>query len=216
MNTRCFLVIALSSVALAAPEAALRAFQDHPAAEVEARASQFVGGWTRNPALTARSGAQGQDSGARGGRGFGRGGGGGRRGGFGGGFGGQGRGAGGGATGDNEANQRLRQAMQDLVNPPDHLTIVASGSMIIMTAPDGRTTRLSPDGKKIKDDNTGIERKTKWDGVKLVSDVSGLPQGGATQTFVIDTTAHQLRLTAEIDGRGGKQTITNVYDLDAK
>jgi hypothetical protein len=88
--------------------------------------------------------------------------------------------------------------------------------MIVMTGADGRTTRLSPDGKKIKDENTGVGRKTKWDGEKLVSEVSGLPQGGVTQTFAIDDTAHQLRITAEIDGRAGKQTLTNIYALDAR
>jgi len=31
---------------------------------------------------------------------------------------------------------------------------------IVITVRDGRITRLSPDGKKIKDDSTNIERKT--------------------------------------------------------
>ena len=44
----------------------------------------------------------------------------------------------------------------------------------MLTGADGRTTRLSPDGKKIKDENTKIERKTKWDGGKLVSEINGL------------------------------------------
>ena len=78
---------------------------------------------------------------------------------------------------------RMRDAMRDLTSPPSHLTIVETDSMIVMTSADGRTTRLAPDGKKVKDDNTGIERKTKWDGEKLVTEISGLgPMGKATQT----------------------------------
>ena len=46
--------------------------------------------------------------------------------------------------------------------------------MVIMTTGDGRTTRLSTDGKTVKDDSTKIERKTKWDGGKLVSEISHL------------------------------------------
>lgn len=60
---------------------------------------------------------------------------------------------------DHDAMARMRDAMRDLMNPSEHLTIVDTGSMIVLTGPDGRTTRLSPDGRKIKDENTGIERR---------------------------------------------------------
>jgi hypothetical protein len=41
--------------------------------------------------------------------------------------------------------------------------------MVVITTGDGITTRLSTDNKKIKDESTGIERKTHWDGAKLVT-----------------------------------------------
>jgi hypothetical protein len=78
---------------------------------------------------------------------------------------------------------------------------------------------LSPDAKKIKDENTGIERKTKWDGGKLVSEISGLGPGKTTQTFAMDPEHHQLRITVQMEGRGGRaqpRTITSVYDADAR
>jgi len=126
---------------------------------------------------------------------------------------------------------RMRDAMRDLTDPSDHLTIVETDSMIVITASDGRTTRLSPDGKKIKGDNTGIERKTKWDGGKLVTEISGLgPAGKATQTLAADPETHQLRITVQMEGgpaigsgqgpsagsgQGrGQRTITHVYDDD--
>jgi len=130
-----------------------------------------------------------------------------------------------------EEMARMRDAMRDLTSPSNHLTIAETESMIVITSADGRTTRLSPDGKKIKDDNTGIERKTKWDGGKLVTEISGLgPAGKATQTLSADPETHQLRIVVQMEGgrwtgagqspssgsgqSRGSRTITHVYDDD--
>ena len=182
-----------------------------------------AGAWTLNKdasdatAVGSGIGEQGDDRPSGGGnRGYGRGGGGrGRRGG--GGFsrmGGGGAGGAGGARANPEDMARMRDAMRDLANPSDHLTITQTDSMVVVTAADGRTTRLSPDGKKIKDDNTKIERKTKWDGPKLVSEISGLGRGKITQTFSVDPEHRQLHLVVQMEGgRSGKpRTITHVYD----
>jgi len=119
---------------------------------------------------------------------------------------------------DRESMARMRDAMRDLTNPSNHLTITQTESMVVITAADGRTTRLSPDGQKIKDDNTKIERKTKWDGGKLVSEIGGLGPGKTTQTFSVDPDSHQLRITVQMEGgrAGQARTITNVYDADAR
>ena len=98
---------------------------------------------------------------------------------------GGGSGRGGSAMSPEDA-QRMRDAMRDVLNAPDRLTIVDTGTMILMTASDGRVTRLSPDGKKIKDDNTKIERKTRWDDGKLVSEIKGLGRGTITETYSVD------------------------------
>jgi len=196
----------------------------------------IVGAWTLNHDLSDQPGRDQRDGGASGGRragGRGPGGGGGRRGGggFGGGYGGRGGGRGGGAAMNPDDMVRMRDAMRDLINPPDHLTIVETDSMVVMTSADWRTTRLAPDGKKVKDDNTGIERKTKWDGEKLVTEISGLgPMGKATQTIAADPENHQLRIVLQMEGGragGGRQdpsgnsaqgrgprTMTHVYDDD--
>ena len=136
-----------------------------------------------------------------------------------------GRGGGGGGRGGGNtpaANPddvaRQRDAMRDVTNPPDHYVITQTDSMIVLTAPDGRTTRLSPDGKKVKDDNTKVERKTKWDGGKLVSEINGLGPSKMTQTFAVDPESHQLRITVQVEGNGRAEarSFTHVYDLDAK
>jgi hypothetical protein len=193
----------------------------------------IAGGWTRNADLSdapAGRGQQGDDSGqgrgndggsgGSGGGGRRRGGGGGGGGGFGGGgFGRGGAGRGGGAPAMNPDDAaRMRDAMRDITNPSDHLIITQTESMVVLTGADGRTTRLSPDGKKIKDENTKIERKTKWDGGKLVSEISGLGSGKMTQTFAVDPEGKQLRMTVVMEGgrSGQPRTITQVYDTDAR
>ncbi len=197
----------------------------------------IAGAWTLNNDLSDQPGRDQRDGGTDGGRraggGRGPGGGGGRRGGggFGGGWGGRGGGRGAGATMNPDDMARMRDAMRDLTSPSNHLTIVETDSMVVLTSADGRTTRLAPDGKKVKDDNTGIERKTKWDGEKLVTEVSGLgPMGKATQTIAADPESHQLRIVLQMEGgrqadgrqaatgnsaQGrGPRTITHVYDDD--
>ncbi|HZR26982.1 MAG TPA: hypothetical protein VFA59_25525 [Vicinamibacterales bacterium] len=199
---------------------------------VESRAQtdkpSIQGTWTLNKDLsdqpTDRS--NGNDNGRR--NGYGGGQGGRRRGGFGGGGGGFGGGFGGGGRGgyggggrqqmDPEQAARVRDAMREITSPSDHLTITQTESMVVITGADGHTTRLSPDGKKIKDDNSGIERKTKWDAGKLVSEISGLGQMKVTQTYAINPELHQLRITAQIEGGPGGQarTVTHVYDSEQK
>ena len=196
-----------------------------PAPPAAADKPSISGAWTMNTDQSdAPPGAQGGDSGGdRGGQRSGYGGGG-RHGGYGGGRGGYGGGGGrGGMAGGGRMNPedaaRMRDAIRDLTNPSDRLTITETDSMIVITGADGRTTRLSPDGKKVKDDNTGVERKTKWDGTKLVSEISGLGSGKATQTFVVVPETHQLRVTVQMEGRGGSnqpRTFTHVYDANAQ
>ena len=178
----------------------------------------LIGAWTLNKdasQLTSPSGDNGDGQNGNTGR---NGGFGGRRrgGGFGGG--GFGRGGGGGANGqpqDREAAQRMRDAMRQEMQAPDHMTIVSSDTTIIITTPDGHTTRLAPDGKKIKDESTGVERKTKWDAGKLVSEVTGLGRGKITETYSVDADSKQLHVKLDVDGPR-KTSQTRVYDLDAK
>ena len=100
------------------------------------------------------------------------------------------------------------------MNPPEHLTIVQTDNMIIMTGPDGRTTRLSTEGKKIKDEATKIERRTKWDGGKLVSEITGLAGIKITESYSVDPERHQLHVTVQSDNDRRPLTTHRVYDAD--
>jgi hypothetical protein len=185
--------------------------------------SSLVGAWTLNKDLSDSPQESSANRDADGGGSRNGGGGGGRRrgGGFGGGgFGGGGSRRGGGAGAptavDPQEAQRMRDAMRELFNPPDHLTIVQTETMVILTGPDGHTTRLSPDGKKIKDESTKIERKTKWDGGKLVSEIGGLPLGKVIETMSVDPERHQLRISLAGDNDRRPLMVSHVYDADAK
>jgi hypothetical protein len=182
----------------------------------------IVGAWTLNrdasdhPEDRSSDDGDGGDrrgGGRRGGGGFGRGGfgGGGRGGGGRGGRGGDGRG---GLDPDQVA--RIRDATRDIMNPPEHLTIVRTENMIIITGPDGRTTRLSPDGKKIKDESTKLERKTKWDGPTLVSEITGLPGTKITESYSVEPERHQLHVTVKSDNQRRPLTVHRVYDADTQ
>ena len=175
------------------------------------------GAWTLNkdlsdePAARETGRGEGQDRGRRGGGGYGRGGG------FGGGMRGGG-GGGGRSRGNPEDVARMRDALHDVMTAADHLTITQTESMLVITTQDGRTTRLSPDGKKVKDDNTKIERKTKWDAGKLVSEIDGLGPGKITETYSVDPEKHQLAITVQTEGGRNRpaRTLHRVYDADAK
>jgi hypothetical protein len=203
-----------SALALVVPHA------QTPIPSSAAPAPSIVGTWTLNKDLSDKppSGSDGRE-GAEGRRGqSGRHGGGGSGGGHRGGFGGGGFGRGGAGqnveAGNPEDIQRVQNALRDELRPAEHLTITESGVTIIMTADDGRTTRLSADGKKIKDESTSVERKTKRDGSKLVSEISGLGRGKITETYTVDGDRKQLRVTLEMEGPKGKTTTSRVYDAD--
>jgi hypothetical protein len=180
---------------------------------IESRAQakpSLTGAWTLNTGLSDQPQERGEQSGDTGRR---RGGGSGRGGGFGRGRMGRGGGDAPRPEADRDATARKREAMRDIMDPSERLTITQTETMIVITTAEGRTTRLSPDGSKIKDDNTGIERKTRWDGDKLVSDISGAGPGKITQTYVVDPEHHRLRITASLEGgRGQPRTVTHVYD----
>lgn len=190
-------------------------------AQTPAPAASINGAWTLNadlsdkPPTQSRSTEGDSGSSSRRGGGMGRGGmGGGRRGGGGGG--GMGRGGtGGGATSPEDA-QRLRDAMREIMDAPPHLTIVQTeAQMVVVTTADGLVTRLSPDGKKVKDENTKIERKAKWDGAKLVIEISGPVPKKMTETYEVDPGQHQLIITLATDSKP-PVTRRHVYDADAR
>ena len=213
MRTSALLVTTVTAAALS-----LVLHADTPKAN-----DAIVGAWTLNRSASdlGAAGGDNNDQGRDGQQGRNGSGGGRRRGGgggFGGGFGGRGGGGFGGqqqTPEQREAAQRMRDALRQEMQAPDHMTIVTSESTVIITTPDGHTTRLATDGSKVKDESTGIERKTKWDKGSLVSEVNGLGRGKITETYTIDGEPKQLKVKLDVDGPR-KTTQMRVYDLDPK
>jgi len=183
-------------------------------AQTPTRNDAIVGAWTLNRSASDLGGGEDGDRDGRedGRRGDGPGGGRRRGGGFGGGF---GRGGFGNQTQNQEAAQRLRDALRQEMQAPDHMTIVSSDTTIIITTPDGHTTRLAIDGTKIKDESTGVERRTRWNAGTLVSEISGLGRGKITETYAVEAESKRLRVRLDVDGVR-KTTQMRVYDLDPR
>jgi len=89
-------------------------------------------------------------------------------------------------------------AVRDVLDAPDHLTITTTDSMVIVTAGDGRTSRLLLDGSAVKDETTHVERRTHWTSGKLVTDISGLVRGKITETYAVDPDTHRLLVTLQL------------------
>lgn len=172
-------------------------------------AALLIGVWRLDPALSDRSPAAPEGRGRPGG-GRGGGGRGGGRGGFGGGFGG---GRAGGRGGGRPDDGRLRQleAVRDLMDAPERLTITAAGAMVIVTAGDGRTTRLMADGSEVKDESTGIARTSRWESGRLVTRIRGAGRGTVTETYAPDRAGRLIvtmffeNLPGPMTERGGRQ-----------
>jgi hypothetical protein len=179
--------------------------------QTDNKSPAIVGAWTLNTDLSdkrqepqdGQNGGgrrQGQGGSARrGGGGFGRGG-----------FGGGGNGAT--SSMSPEERQRLRDELRDIMNPPDRLTITEANSMIIITAGDGHVERLTANGKKIADESTKIERKTKWDNDKLVTEISGAGPRKITETYWVDPEHKQLHVSVLLDVPNRSRTVNRVYD----
>jgi hypothetical protein len=211
----------MARVIAAALAVVLLVFPRVSGAQAAAAGGSIVGAWTLDKEASdsrPEPGERGERSGrdGRGGGGFGGG-----RGGFGGSGGGRGggssRGRGDGNGNGNEMRRRM-QAMRDIMDAPERLTITSTESLVIITAGDGRTTRLSADGKKIKDESTGIERKTRWNGEQLVTEITGAGRSKLTQTYAVDPETHRLNVTLQSDNsrmpNGG--VIHHVYVSDSR
>jgi hypothetical protein len=124
----------------------------------------------------------------------------------------------GGSTGGPVA-ARFSETLRELQTPPARLTIVQNDEMLIITTDEGRTSRLTPNGKKVKDENSGVERTTKWDGVKLVNQLSGLPGGDIQQVYLMDDQVqHRLHVVTTLPNRQDPKNLTvldRVYDAAA-
>ena len=195
------------------------------AAAPAAQPDSIVGAWTLNKNQSdtpPRPDGNGGNRGGQRGGGRGGGGGGGGRGGYGGRGGGGGYsgaggygGAGGATRGNSDDQKRMRDAMRAILEAPDQITLTKTDSMVVITTGDGITTRLSTDNKKIKDESTGIERKTHWDGAKLLTEISNAGPSKILETYELNPESHQLDVTLAFEGSKDytRSPIHRIYDV---
>ena len=120
-------------------------------------------------------------------------------------------------TNDPAAAARQQQQLTTLTTAPQRLTIVQNEAAVVITTDDGRTMRLAPTGKSIKEPNGRGERKTKWDSGKLVTEMTGPNGNTITERYWLEPATSQLHEQMTIPGgRGGAPIILNrFYTPDA-
>ena len=210
-------------VAQAGNQPAVRAQGTNP------QAPSIAGAWKLNHEQSARVGgkAPGEGESGEGGRRRGGGPGGGGRGGWGGGMGGPG-GMGGGRGGYGEGGQgrpdpeqmkAMRELMQEVMTPPETLTITQQAEQVTFTDADGHVRHYATNGKKEKHQLTNgmVETKTRWKDGQL--EMETRPQSGMTivQDYAVDPQTHQLVVMTKMQnsrfqGQGSREPIRRVYD----
>jgi hypothetical protein len=107
--------------------------------------------------------------------------------------------------------ERMRDARRAILEAPEQITIVQTESTVIVTSGDGHTTRLATDNSKVKDDSTGITRRTHWDAGKLVTEITGLGPGKIIETYAYAADTGNLTVTLTFDGGSNRPPVHRVY-----
>jgi hypothetical protein len=206
------IVAGAMSVAARGPDAR----QDRPETQAATTPPNLTGLWILNEDASDRppDRGRGADSGERpprgggGGGGYGGFGGGRRRGGFGGGD----RGGGGRSREDME---RARAAMAIATRAAKRLTIVRDESTVVLTDEDGRSVRLTADGKKNKStiDGQDVETTSKWNGAALHVERKFKSDVKVVDEFSLAPDPQILVVATKIEGMGGRAfELRRVYD----
>jgi hypothetical protein len=120
-----------------------------------------------------------------------------------------------GAPPDPEDMERMRSAMDDAMRPSEALLVSQEGVAFEIVHDGDRIERLYADGRKNKN-SAGVERKTKWDADKLVTEAkvgSFGPSVKITQTWAI-LEGERLTITTRLQGGPFEKELAlkRVYD----
>lgn len=130
--------------------------------------------------------------------------------------GGGGYGGGRGGMGGGQGNEN-RQQMQELLNPPESLTIARKDPEFDVTDDQGHKSAFFTDGRKLQKSNdpNSQEFAAHWDGDRLVSEENGARGRKITRSFELAPGGSQLYETVTVPvGRSGTPVdIRYVYDI---
>jgi hypothetical protein len=188
----------------------------------EAAAITNIGGkwelnWRLSDKLPEQAGAPGRgDEGGAGG------GGGGRHGGGGGGMGGMGRGGmgghggGGGRGGEGRGGSVNVEQVREILQAQRTLLIVEHPDHVSITDESGQVQKFVANGEKVKEERAGqsFERRTHWDGRKLITEVALSDGTKISQTYEKVAEGLQLVVTTKVEHSksGGPREFKRVYD----
>lgn len=115
---------------------------------------------------------------------------------------------GGGGSGGGQAAQ-MNEVRDLLLDAPSWFTVTQDGERFVLTSNDGRVRRLTANGRKER--INGRDVMTKWDGDRLVSEIS-LRNARVIEIYERGTNAPQLIVTMTMDMGGQVVSIRRVYD----
>jgi hypothetical protein len=132
-----------------------------------------------------------------------------------------GRGMGGGPHGgpmagrqSEEEQAAMQDVIDDLMQPADVLTITQGERDVTIARDDGRTLRLYADGRKAREANGAVERTTRWDGPRLVSDIKIGDGPKITESWWLSADGKQLQTSIRLQmPRSDREVVIHrVYD----
>jgi hypothetical protein len=190
-----------------------------PPPKDEAAAITNIGGkwelnWRLSDKLPEQAGAPGRgDQGGEGGSGGGRHGGGGGGGMGRGGMGGRG---GGGRGGEGRGGAVTADQVREILQAQRTLLIVEHPDHVSITDEKGEVQKFVANGEKVKDERAGqsFERRTHWDGRKLITEVALSDGTKISQTYEKVAEGLQLVVTTKVEHSksGGPREFKRVYD----
>jgi hypothetical protein len=111
--------------------------------------------------------------------------------------------------------ERMRALASLAFDMPDELTVTSENDGLRFVGDDGHATRLTPDGSKRNeiDRTLPVERRTKWDKDRLVTEVKAKGGGGEVK-HVYTRQGDRLLVEATFDGEVAARTekLKFVYD----
>jgi hypothetical protein len=103
----------------------------------------------------------------------------------------------------------MKEARNLVLDAPSSFTLTQDGDRIVRTDKDGRIRRLVANGQKDKLNRRDV--RTKWDGQRLVSEIS-VGDAKVIDTYERSTTATQLIVTTRMTMQGHDVSVRRVYD----
>lgn len=108
----------------------------------------------------------------------------------------------------------MQDTMRQVTEPPTRLTITQTETDVTITDGDGRSQKLATTGKGEKHQfgSRTVETKTRWDGTRLVKEMSLGDGVKVTEIYTLATDPRRLDVNVKVEGLPMNRTLRRVYD----